>query len=354
MAGKPTQESAKPQPAGRRPTIRDVAARANVSIATVSKALNGTGRMMQETRERILLAAEELAFRPNALARGLLSRRSFTVGLLTDDTYGRFALPVMAGISEGLIDHGVSVFLCALEDNTALAQVHLDAMLEKQVDGIIVAGKRVDRLPPVDLTGLSLPVVHVMAEGPVDRVSFQPDEVQGAAIAVQHLISAGRRRIAHVTGPMRFRVARERAESWSAALAAANIPEPAPGPMFGEWSESWGHAAVGALWSRPGLHPDAIFCGNDQIGRGIIDALRERGVDVPGTVAVVGYDNWEIVANETRPPLTSVDMNLKELGRQAGLTLLALINGEEVAPGIKSLPCDLRVRRSCGGLAKAG
>lgn len=339
---------------GGKPTIRDVAARANVSIATVSKALNGTGRMMAETRERIRLAAQELAFRPNALARGLHSRRSFTVGLLTDDSYGRFALPVMAGISEGLIDHGVSVFLCAVEDDSALAQVHLNAMLEKQVDGIIVAGKRVDRLPPVDLTGLSLPVVHVMAEGPDDRVTFRPDETQGARIAVQHLIGAGRRRIAHVTGPMRFRVARERAQSWQTVLALANIMEPAPGVMFGEWSESWGHAAVAAIWGQPGPHPDAIFCGNDQIGRGVIDALRERGVDVPGTVAVVGYDNWEIVAIETRPPLTSVDMNLKELGRQAGLTLLAMINGKEVAPGIKSLPCDLRVRRSCGGLAKAG
>ena len=91
-----------------------------------------------------------------------------------------------------------------------------------------------------------------------------------------------------------------------------------------------------------------MFCGNDQIARGVIDALRERGVRVPADVAVVGYDNWEIMANETRPPLSSVDMNLRELGRQAGLTLLAVINGEEVAPGIKTLPCILRVRQSSG------
>lgn len=124
-------------------TIRDVAAEAGVSIATVSKALNGRGRMTAETRERVLGAAKALNFRPNALARGLHTKRSFTVGLLTDDVYGRFALPVMQGVTEGLIDHGVSVFLCALEENPVLAQSHLDALMEKQVDGIVVAGRRV-------------------------------------------------------------------------------------------------------------------------------------------------------------------------------------------------------------------
>lgn len=325
-------------------TIHDVAAEAGVSIATVSKALNGTGRMTAETRERVLAAAKALNFRPNALARGLHSKRSFTVGLLTDDVYGRFALPVMQGVTEGLIDHGVSVFLCALEENPVLAQSHLDALVEKQVDGIVVAGRRVDRILPVDLGGLTVPVVHVMSEGGPERVSFLPDEEQGAREAVAHLVAQGRRRIAHVTGPERFRVAGERAEGWRAALAEAGLAPQGPGAMFGRWSEAWGHEAIAALWA--GEPPDAVFCGNDQIARGVIDALRERGVAVPGDVAVVGFDNWEIVATETRPPLSSVDMNLRELGRQAGLDLLAEINGAEVAPGVRRLPCTLKVRAS--------
>lgn len=332
-----------------RPTIHDVAAQAGVSIATVSKALNGNGRMMAETRTRVLKAAQELNFRPNALARGLHSKRSFTVGILTNDVYGRFALPIMAGVTEGLIDHGVSVFLCTVEDNHDLAQSHLDALMEKQVDGIIVAGKRVDRTLPVDLQGLPVPVVHVMSDGPADHVGFRPDESQGAGLAVDHLIAGGRKRVAHVSGPDRFRVVRERSAAWAKALVAAGLA--AQEPMFGRWSEAWGHEAVADLWSRDDQRPDAVFCGNDQIARGVVDALRERGVAVPADVAVVGYDNWEIVANETRPPLSSVDMNLRELGRQAGLTLLAVINGEEVAPGIRTLPCILRVRQSSGGPA---
>ena len=330
-----------------RATIRDVAAEAGVSIATVSKALNGRGRMTAETRERVLGAAKALNFRPNALARGLHTKRSFTVGLLTDDVYGRFALPVMQGVTEGLIDHGVSVFLCALEENPVLAQSHLDALMEKQVDGIVVAGRRVDRILPVDFGGLTVPVVHVMSEGGADRVSFLPDEEQGARAAVAHLAGLGRRRIAHVTGPERFRVARERAGGWGAALAEAGLRPHGPGAMYGRWSEAWGHEAVAALWAGPEA-PDAVFCGNDQIARGVTDALRERGVRVPGDVAVVGFDNWEIVAEETRPPLSSVDMNLRELGRQAGLALLQQINGAEVVPGVRRLPCTLKVRASSG------
>ena len=328
-------------------TIHDVAAEAGVSIATVSKALNGRGRMTADTRERVLGAAKALNFRPNALARGLHTKRSFTVGLLTDDVYGRFALPVMQGVTEGLIDHGVSVFLCALEENPVLAQSHLDALMEKQVDGIVVAGRRVDRILPVDFGGLTVPVVHVMSEGGEDRVSFLPDEEAGARAAVAHLAGLGRRRIAHVTGPERFRVARERAEGWRAALAAAGLRPHGPGAMYGRWSEAWGHEAVAALWAGQEA-PDAVFCGNDQIARGVIDGLRERGVRVPGDVAVVGFDNWEIVAEETRPPLSSVDMNLRELGRQAGLALLQEINGAEVAPGVRRLPCTLKVRASSG------
>ncbi len=97
--------------------------------------------------------------------------------------------------------------------------------------------------------------------------------------------------------------------------------------------------------------PDAIFCGNDQIARGVIDALRERGVAVPEAVAVVGFDNWEIMAEATRPPLTSVDMNLHELGRASGMTLLQMIEGQHIH-GVRRLPCSLVIRESCGARAR--
>jgi LacI family transcriptional regulator len=329
-------------PSARRVTIRDVASAAGVSIATASKALNDTGRMADETRARVKRVASEVGFRPNALARGLLSKRSFTVGLLTNDTYGRFTLPVMAGISQALADHDISVFLCAVEDDPALGQTHVQAMLDKQVDGIIASGKRVDRRLPIDLSHLPVPVVYAFCEGTPDAVTLRSDDAQGAALAVEHLLRLGRRRIAHVTGPESFFSVRERATA-CLAIGGDSIPI-----LCGPWSEAWGHEAVARLWTSP-APPDALFCGNDMIARGAVDALRERGLAVPGDVAVVGFDNWEIMAAQTRPPLTTVDMNLKELGRQAGLIVRALAEGEAVEPGVRKLPCQLVVRDSCGG-----
>jgi len=298
--------------------------------------------MGDETRERVKRVASEIGFRPNAMARGLLSKRSFTIGLLTNDTYGRFTLPVMAGVSEALVDHGVSVFLCAIED-AAQGQIHVEAMLDKQVDGIIATGKRIDRRLPVDLSNLPVPVVYAFTEGEPNSVSFRSDDGQGARLAVEWLAQTGRRRIVHVTGPEDFFSVRER------AAAYRQVAGDGLAVMYGVWAESWGHEAVAQIWNQTGARPDAVFCGNDQIARGMVDALRERGIRVPEDVSVVGFDNWEIVAAQTRPPLTTVDMGLKELGRQAGLTVLALAEGRTVEPGVRKLPCRLVVRQSCGG-----
>lgn len=298
--------------------------------------------MGSETRARVKRVAADIGFRPNAMARGLLSKRSFTIGLLTNDTYGRFTLPVMAGVSEALVDHGVSVFLCAIEDDAAQGQIHVEAMLDKQVDGIIATGKRIDRRLPVDLSNLPVPVVYAFTEGGPGSVTFRSDDGQGARLAVEWLLRIGRRCIIHVTGPEDFFSVRERAAAYR-DVAGDGLPV-----MYGLWAESWGHEAVARIWNQAGARPDAIFCGNDQIARGTVDALRERGVRVPEDVSVVGFDNWEIVAAQTRPPLTTVDMELKELGRQAGLTVLALAEGRPVEPGVRTLPCRLVVRQSCG------
>lgn len=327
-------------------TLRDVAEAAGVSPATASKALNGLGRMTAETRDRVTKAAADLAFRPNRLAQSLLQKRSFTVGLLTNDTYGRFSLPLMAGISEALADAGVSVFLCHVEDDPELAARHVTAMLDKQVDGIIATGKRVDRKLPVALGSLGIPVVSAFTEPEPGQPAFVSDDAGGATLAVNHLVAQGRRRIAHVSGPASFAVVELRAAAHRAALEAASLK--ASPPLLGSWSEAWGHDAVDRLFGSGSGKPDAIFCGNDQIARGVVDRLRERGIGVPDDVAVVGFDNWEIVAASTRPPLTSVDMNLPALGREAGLTLLSLVDGKAVEPGIRALPCRLVVRRSCG------
>lgn len=329
-----------------RSTIRDVAARANVSVTTASRALNGTGRMSEETRKRVREVAAALDYRPNSIARGLVQQRSFTLGLLTNDTYGRFTLPVATGLSAAMADRGVSVFLSAGEYEPEQLIMNLRAMEEKRVDGLIITGKRIDRGLPIELPRLGMPVVYVYASAPDGAVSFVPDDISAAELAVGHLTGLGRRRIAHVTGPQDFRAAHLREEGWRAALAEAGLA-PFGAPVYAAWTEAHGFRTAQNM-VESGDMPDAIFCGNDQIARGVIDAFTLAGVRVPDDVAIVGFDNWEVFAEATRPPLTTIDMGLSGLGRSAGLALLDMIDGKPVETGIRHTPCELVVRQSCG------
>ena len=184
-----------------------------------------------------------------------------------------------------------------------------------------------------------------------DDCSVVPDEVGGARKAVDHLLAVGRRRIAHVTGPEHHHSAAVRASAAVERLAASGADLVGP-PLFGEWSEAWGRQATGILLGAAEEF-DAVFCGSDQIARGVADALRAAGRRVPDDVALVGFDNWDVMALACQPPLTSVDMELEGLGRTAADLLLAAINGEP-APGRHVSPCRLVLRESTAVSVRPG
>jgi LacI family transcriptional regulator len=329
-------------------TIHDVARAAAVSIGTVSKALNGNGALKAETRERVIGVARELGFRPNDLAQSLHRGQTFTVGLLTSDNFGRFSIPIMEGLEEQLSGARIAVFMCNGADDPEREAMHVESLLGKRVDGIVVTGRRADPRRRLDVRGSGIPVLYAYSQSDEPGAfGLVPDDEEGAALAVEHLIKLGRRRIAHVTGPERFEAVRLRRAGYRKALQRHRLPLSPDHVLVGEWSEAWGrHAAEKLLASREA--PDAVFCGNDQIARGVADALRENGTQIPHDVSIVGFDNWEIMAAATRPSLTSVDMNLKELGREAGRRMIELIDGKELT-GVRRLPCSLVVRDSCGG-----
>jgi LacI family transcriptional regulator len=325
-------------------TITDVARLVGVSPGTASKALNGRGGISLETTRRVRQAADALGYQPNALARGLLTGRSATVGLITTDSFGRFSIPVMQGAEDAFGPGSISVFLCDSRDDRIREQHYLRTLLERRVDGIIVTGRRQDPREPIG-TALPVPVVYAMtcSTSPAD-LSLVPDDVQGGSLAMRHLLNTGRTRIGHVTGPARFAAARLRASGANAVLGEAGLTLAGGGVFYGDWSEEWGRQATDALLrSVPDV--DAIFCGNDQIARGAADAVREAGRSVPDDVALVGFDNWEVMAAACRPPLTTVDMNLRELGRTAAERLLAAIEGQ-FAVGVERRPCGLVLRES--------
>src|SRR6266700_1385202 len=282
-------------PAGKNPaTISDVARLAGVSPGTASKALNGRGALSLRTIQRIQQAAEQLGYQPNALARGLLTGRSFTVGLITTDSFGRFSIPVMQGAEDALGPGRISVFLCDSRDDLIREQHYLRTLLVRRVDGIIVTRRRQDPREPIG-SDVPVPVVYAMTSSidPGD-LSLIPDDAEGGAIAVRHLLSTGRTKIGHVTGPRSFASSLLRAQGAEQTLAAT---------------------------------------------------VREAGKRVPEDIALVGFDNWEVIAAACRPPLTTVDMNLRELGRTAGEELLSAIDGRP-SSGLRRLPCSLVLRES--------
>jgi LacI family transcriptional regulator len=337
-------EKAGDRAAARAATLSDVARLAGVSVATASKALNGRDQVKAETRTRVEEAAERLAFSPNALARGLLAGRTGTVGLLTSDLEGRFVIPILMGAEDAFGAGRVSVFLCDARGDMIREQYHLQALLSRRVDGLIVVGRATDVRPSLGPT-VPVPVVYAYApSADPDDVSLTPDNVAGGRLAIEHLLACGRRRIAHVSGDPTYAAAQDRATGVDAAMAAAGLELAGDGVLFGEWSERWGRSATAMLLAQdPEI--DGIFAGSDQIARGVLDMLRERGRDVPRDVSVIGFDNWETLTLNSRPELTSVDMNLERLGRVAAQRLFAAIGGERTG-GVDHLPCRVVPRGS--------
>jgi LacI family transcriptional regulator len=233
--------------------------------------------------------------------------------------------------------------MCDTREDPERERRYVEMLAARRVDGLIVAGRRIEPRPPVG-AGSGIPVVYAMTQ-PMgeDGSAVLPDDEGGGRAAAEHLLGGGRRRIGHIAGPERFMNARMRAAGFGAALAEAGL-RPHGGVRFGEWSERWGREAAARLIDEePGT--DAIFCGSDQIARGVADTLRAAGRAIPGDVALVGFDNWEPMVLGAQPPLTSVDMCLEEVGRAAAGLLLEAIGGEP-ARGTRRVPCRLVVRQS--------
>jgi LacI family transcriptional regulator len=333
---------------GRHPTqavtLSDVAARAGVSVATASKALNDRAQVAAATRQRVLDAASELSFHPNALARGLIVGRTRTIGLLTDELGGRFSIPILLGAENALGNEQMSVLLCDARGDAIRRQHYIRTLLARRVDGFIVLGDSNDIRPSLTRE-IPVPVVYVYGESadPGD-FSLLADDEGGARLAVEHLVALGRRRIAHVTGPHSYRAARDRAKGMCAVLSEHDLSLAGAEPLYGEWSQRWGrHAAHMLLSAEPEI--DAVFCGNDQIATGVSQTLLDLGRRIPDDVAIVGYDNWEDFAADCRPPLTTVDLNLEQLGATAVRHLFAALDGTP-SSGVLRQPCRLVIRES--------
>jgi len=322
----------------RGPTIIDVAAAAGVSTATVSRALNG-GVVSQRARERVLRAVKNLGYRPNTLARGLVTGRTGVVGVLIPDIAGPLYATMARGIEDVLHANGRSFMLMTGNRNETDEGAAIELMLERQVDAFILIGSGLQHEPLEQLLRGGPPVILMEREGTAENfATIRLANADGARLATEYLIERGHQRIAHVAGIRRAGM--RRLQGYHAALDAAGLDA---GPILqGDFTEESGLAAAEALLREAAV--TAVFCANDRMALGLYHGLRARRVRVPDDISVIGFDDlpWGAYLD---PPLTTVRQSAREMGRLAARFALAGLRGERVPVGAV-VPAELVIRDS--------
>jgi len=312
-----------------------------VSTQTVSRVINNRPDVSPETRRAVEAAIEEHGFQPSAVARSLVQRRSHMLGVIAAGLKYFGVAQTVNGIAEAAEEAGYSVILKELAsfDVPDIAPV-VDFFVAHRVEGIIFAPPQTganirhvqERLPRV-----MPPVVFLKAEPSDTWPTIGIDNIDAARTATRHLLSLGRRRIAHIAGPLEWREARDRRDGWLEALAEAGLE---PGPMAaGDWTPASGASAFSTILDAdPGV--DGLFVASDQMALGALHVANERGILIPGELAVVGFDGLPEAALFT-PSLTTIHQPLREMGKLAVAELLAAIGTDAERPRYLSLPTEL-------------
>jgi LacI family transcriptional regulator len=341
--------------AGAAVTLRDVARVAGVHPATVSRALNEETRALvnQETARRVLKAAQKLGYRPNPIARGLKTNRSYTIGVLIPDLTNPLFPPILRGIEDRLETHGYTP-LIANTDNDPERELHdAQTMRARQVDGIIAATARRDhRLHDALLeAGVELVLVN-RRQGQLPVSSATADDTMGMRLSVEHLLSLGHTRVAHLAGPLDYSTGLDRYESFLETMRAAGVdPDPERVLVAEAFTESEGARLCAQLLDE-GRELTAIAAANDLLALGCYDVFAERGVRCPEDVSVVGFNDMPFAAR-FQPPLTTIRIPHYDIGAGAAELMLERLADGDAPPRELRLEPSLVVRKSTAPLTAA-
>lgn len=329
-------------------TIRDVAREAGVSVATVSRVLNDSGPVRDSTRERVEEAVTSLQYTPHGAARSLSTRRSTNLGVILPDLYGEFFSQVIRGMDRATRRAGYHLLLSSSHADRDEVSAALRAM-RARVDGLVVMSPD---LPPEELERVvppGSPVVLVNSPHAAARFnSLNVDNRGGVRRVVRHLAGLGHERIALIGGDPSNHDAWERRQGYRDGLEECGLEWRAAWELSSDFTKSGGHAAARRL-VRTKVRPTSVFAANDSMAVGALSAFQEAGLRVPEDVAVVGFDDVPI-ARYVTPPLSTVHVNLMEMGERAVELLLdAVREGDAHEPRHEVVETELVVRRSCGG-----
>ncbi len=326
-------------------TIKDVARAAGVSVATVSRALNGAGNVTAETRQRVQASAHSLRFTPSSAARSLITRRTHTVGALLPDLFGEYFSELIRGIDLKARARGLHLLVSSSHGDASEAASALRAM-HGRVDGLLVMSPHIDTAALAANLPHGLPVVLINTRLPEEGLhSFAVDNHGGAYAMARHLLARCAGPLAFIAGPDNNYEAQERLRGYRSALAALR-PGAAELVLAGDFSEESGWRA-GSEIATLALRPGAVFCSNDMMAIGCLAALAEAGLRVPQDIALAGFDDIPI-ARYLTPPLTTVRVRIAELGSLALDRLASAIEtpGRSAAQH-QTLRAELVVRQSC-------
>jgi len=329
-------------------TIKDVAREAGVSVGTASQALRDSPVVRETTRRRVLAVSKRLRYQPSALARGLVTRRTHTVGLLISDISNPFFVRAVRAVEDVAQENGYNVILCNTDEDPTKEKCYLRVLVEKRVDGIILATTAGSLQAVRDVRWRRIPLVLFDRELPhVSIDTVKVDSVLGGRLATEHLLGLGHRRIAIIHGPVVRSTGAERLRGYLLALRAAGLrPEPAL-IREGNFKQDSGREMTRKLLELS-PRPTALFCTNNLMTVGAMQTLHERGVRIPTDLSLVGYDDMEWWTL-THPPLTTVGQPVYDLGREAMRLLLAQIEANSRRrPQRVILKPELLPRESCG------
>ena len=306
-------------------TIKDVARRAGVGIATVSRTLHGSSQVSPETAARILKVVEELGYRPNTTAQSLVSGRSLMLGLVVSDITNPFFPELVKGFEDVALQNGYDVLVASTNYDPARTALCVRRMIERKIDGVAIMTSEVDPSLTDTLARRKVPLVFLDVGRVGKGVSnVKVDYGEGIAQAVEHLSGLGHHRIAFISGPQLLASARERRD-----MFIARLQDPCSGRHREVLIEEGNHRVDGGLEAMQRLlerepRPTAVIASNDLTAIGAMRAIRQQGLRVPEDISVVGFDDIQM-AEFTEPPLTTVRLLRTEVARLACDALLQSI-----------------------------
>jgi DNA-binding LacI/PurR family transcriptional regulator len=335
---------------GRQPSIKDIARLARVSHPTVSRALQNSPLVNAKTAEKIRRIAKESGYKASAVARGLVNRRTRTIGLVVTTIADPFTSEVVSGIEQAAYDHGYCVFLADSNADPDRERKIVQAFAEQRVDGIIVTSSRVGALYLPLLSEMMVPIILVNDQYPGAFVhSVMICNQEGSRAATEHLVELGHRRIAFIGDQFGYQSDTERFAGYKEALKSAGIPI---NPELLVRGDGKAEAALRAMDQLLALRnpPTAVCCYNDMSALGAMRSIRMHGLRVPEDISVTGFDDL-FVASYADPPLTTVRQPMRRMGQIAMEDLIKLMNGKESVVSAKIKP-ELIVRHSTAKVNK--